>query len=419
MGVVGATGAQVFSFLLVPIVARLFSPEDFGIAATFLAVFAVLSPIASLRYEQAIILPRSDEDARVLTSVAIRILVGVILISILGIFLLGVFPISSFVEHDLTLWVILLPLFLLVSGGADILLSWSTRQERFSHMAMGDVVSTLGTSGSRIGAGLVFGSSALGLVVGNLIGHLAKVFVLWKGINLGSNLIDNLCRLPSGRARQMMAEYRDFPLYSAPTGFVRELKENIPLIAVVLLFTEQAAGFYAMATRLVRLPIAVISMPVRRVYIQRAAQALNEGRVIRGLLLKATGLLIGLGVLPLFVLILYGTELFSLFLGANWEGSGKYAEILSAWFFSIFVLTPSAATFIVIRKQRIWLIFQIAGALIGGLVFLSAGLFSLEDKKVLEIFVFSQIGLNVTIFLSALQLASKQFDTEKKNTSTF
>lgn len=406
VGVMGASTAQVIGFILVPVVARLFSPEDFGKAAAFLAVFAVLLSIASLRFEEAIMLPRAEEEAKALTGMAFRILFAITLISVLGVFLISKSPLNASAGIDPVLWVVLLPFFLLVSGSVNILISWNTRLKKFSHIATSDLMLALGTSVPRIGFGYVFGSSVLGLLAGSLIGYVASALALWNGVKVRMTPVKNLFRLPRGAAGRLMAEYKDFPIYSAPTGFVRELKENIPLFGLMWLFSAQMVGFYAMAIRLVRLPVSVVSMPVRRVFMQRALQIRHDGGEIRGLLLKSTGLLLALGALPLLLLVEYGSELFSWLLGARWEGAGRYAEILAVWLFSIFTLTPSAASFTVVRKQKIWLYFQILGALTGAVIFLFAGYLSLGDYKTLVFFSLSQVFLNVVVFFVALRVSS-------------
>lgn len=140
---------------------------------------------------------------------------------------------------------------------------------------------------------------------------------------------------------------------------------------------------------------------------QRALQIRHDGGEIRGILLKSTGALLVMGVPPLLLLVGYGTELFPWLLGVRWEGAGRYAEILAVWLFSVFVLTPSAATFVVVRQQKVWFLFQIFGALIGAAVFLITGYLSLNDLRALELFSISQATLNGIIFLVALRISSR------------
>jgi O-antigen/teichoic acid export membrane protein len=59
----GTTLAQAILFLIAPILTRIFLPEDYGILAAFIAVFTVFSTFITLKYDQVIILPKSDKEA--------------------------------------------------------------------------------------------------------------------------------------------------------------------------------------------------------------------------------------------------------------------------------------------------------------------------------------------------------------------
>ena len=59
----GTTIAQAIPIAISPILTRIYTPEDFGVFALFLAIISILGVVISARYEFAIILPRKDEDA--------------------------------------------------------------------------------------------------------------------------------------------------------------------------------------------------------------------------------------------------------------------------------------------------------------------------------------------------------------------
>ena len=59
----GTTLAQAIGILITPILTRLYAPEAFGTLALFTSITSILSVIACMRYELAIMLPESDEEA--------------------------------------------------------------------------------------------------------------------------------------------------------------------------------------------------------------------------------------------------------------------------------------------------------------------------------------------------------------------
>ena len=59
----GTTIAQAIPIAISPILTRIYTPEDFGIFAIFLAITLIIGSIANGHYEQAIMIPKKDEDA--------------------------------------------------------------------------------------------------------------------------------------------------------------------------------------------------------------------------------------------------------------------------------------------------------------------------------------------------------------------
>ena len=83
--------AAAIALLITPVIARLFDPGDFGIAAVWLSFCALLNHLSSLKYEVAIMLPAKEDEADHLYSLALRILlafVGIVaVVSIIAAFL--------------------------------------------------------------------------------------------------------------------------------------------------------------------------------------------------------------------------------------------------------------------------------------------------------------------------------------------
>jgi lipopolysaccharide exporter len=61
--VTGTTFAQVVAILASPLLTRLYGPEAFGFLALFTSITSIIGVIACMRYEMAIMLPKTDEEA--------------------------------------------------------------------------------------------------------------------------------------------------------------------------------------------------------------------------------------------------------------------------------------------------------------------------------------------------------------------
>ncbi|MBF6615098.1 MAG: oligosaccharide flippase family protein, partial [Candidimonas sp.] len=71
----GAGLARIVGLLSIPILARIYSPEDFGVLALYTAFIAVVVPVMTLRYVQAIPLPKTDVMAFNLFSVCFKLII--------------------------------------------------------------------------------------------------------------------------------------------------------------------------------------------------------------------------------------------------------------------------------------------------------------------------------------------------------
>jgi len=59
----GTLFAQIISLISIPILTRIYTPDEFGLYSIFFAVTSVIGMVSSLSYEQAIVLPKSQRSA--------------------------------------------------------------------------------------------------------------------------------------------------------------------------------------------------------------------------------------------------------------------------------------------------------------------------------------------------------------------
>src|SRR5476651_1223860 len=72
----GSGVGQLVSVLLSPILTRLYSPQQFGILSVYTAILVILVVLASLRYELALTLVASEEEAMNLAAVCFCVLMA-------------------------------------------------------------------------------------------------------------------------------------------------------------------------------------------------------------------------------------------------------------------------------------------------------------------------------------------------------
>ena len=401
----GKTVAALIALFTTPIVARLFSPSDFGVAAFFTSVVLIVSNGATLRYEAALSLPKEDVEAIAIMALAYRILIAVCIALLL---LITAYELTGLQWAGLDLlghWKWLLPLAVMLMSALHVQESWLTRTKSFTVASASLVVGNATTGLTRIGLGYFQGSSIYGLIVTYLVGLASRLIVQRSASSMGARALFSRIDWPTVRA--VARRYADFPKFNAPAGVVYAIGGNLPVLLFGVIFSPAVAGFYAMANRLSHMPLTIVANSMRRVFLQKAAAIRNRGGSLRKAFLLLTGGLVLLGIVPFAVLWLFGEPLLTLLLGARWTVAGQYLEIMAPWLFSVWVAAPCNAVFIVLREQRFFLLRQTILTVLRAIAFAIAYLATGKPEWTLHGFVIVTVLTNVVTILHALRMISR------------
>ncbi len=400
----GTAVAQAITIIAAPLLSRLYRPEELGVLAMFLSLVTLLSVISSLRYEQAIVLPLEEEEAASIFLLSCCILVGFTGIGLAVCLTFGGNVARLLGSPELERWMMFVPLGLLAAGLYQILNYWSTRRQQYKRISVSQVARSGGITGTQTAAGWA-GYSASGLIVGQVAGQF--VASLWWAVQVwreSSVLLKSRFRLRE--LKQMAWKYAEFPKYSTPQTLLNAVSQNLPIFLLGFFYGAVTVGLYSIASRLIQLPVTLVSQSVRQVFYQRTS-ATGQGEVDLHAMLKKTTLSLALiALVPSLSLIIFGSELFRWVLGADWGEAGQYASWIVAWLFFAFVNPPAVVTTTLLGMQRRLLIYESLllmcrfGALyIGGLYF----------SALTCVAIYSLVGVLFNLYLVVTMLkASKQ-----------
>jgi len=323
----GNTLAQVVPAIAAPLLTRLYHPVDFGTFAFVLAVFGVLAPIACLRYEFAIMLPKDDERATQVTSLCLAMALAIAGLSFAIPAAAWLFMPSSRVGTFCPLLLAMLPAGIVMLGIQLIAQNWALRVQNYRILSLAIIVQALVTVGSQTLLGAAFGSSPYFLIIGTLAGYFALVIVYVPIIR--EQLLPRLKAYHSmAGAFGMARHYLRFPLYTGPYAFVAQAAVRGVFLVLAALTTTAVVGQYALAQRVVFLPVVTLMAAASQVFFARAAQSLDDARMphmVRTLLI-AGPLIVG----PVFMMLfLFGEPIFAAVFGREWQQAGRFAAILT------------------------------------------------------------------------------------------
>ena len=357
----GMAGAQLITLGFSPFITRLYGPEAFGALGIFVAMAALVTPVATLSYDLAVVLPASDEEARVIGRAAAR--VGFVLSACLLVIVLlfgreiaGLFDFS--LPHT---YLLLLPVVLLLAGLEQVLIRWLVRKRLFRGVSTAKLGQATFAGAAMTGLGLVSPVAPF-LLLSNVVGRAVNATLLWLSarptLRGGATDTRNTHNAPDTRA--VLRMYTDFPRYRAPQQLLQSTSNSVAPLLLAALFGPVATGFYALSQRVLAVPGALVAGSVGTVLLPRLAARAQAGGSLRAPVLKATAGLGILGLLPFGVIVLWGPELFGLVFGSEWTASGEYSRWLSLWLYFNFAGVPCGQAAPVLGLQRQLLGLEIA-----------------------------------------------------------
>lgn len=331
----GTALAQVIPLLAAPVLARLYTPEQFGALALLLAIANPISLVVCGRYELTVVLPKEDAQANLLARLGL-VLAVVITIVVGAIMLMFHEPLAGLLGGQGALLPLLLaPLLFGMMGFFQPLNNWLIRKQAFRAMGVNKMVQT----GGITLVSLLLGWWAVqeGLLWGYLAGWAAYVIV---GIVQARRQAFRFRPLDTVAMREASRAHRDFPLYNTLPALLQTATLSIPIFFVMRMFGEDATGQLNLCRQTVLLPVTFFATTWMQVYMQRASRTVIEKNPVLPGLRKSLGALVAMAGALMVVLIVAGPWLFQLVFGDTWTEAGRYARILAVPIALQFIVTP-------------------------------------------------------------------------------
>lgn len=355
--VIGSSVARLLAIMTIPILTRIYSPEDFGVLAVYVSVVTVLTPILTMRYVLAIPLPRLNSAAINIVSLSIILIfvVGAIVYIFLSIFWLSFT--SALLGKEMEPFLELIIIGALVSATNEVFTLWATRYRGYKEIAKSNVAQSLGGSLAKILFGLIW-LKPIGLQLGEIFEKFVGLLVLL--MQYKKSLIGTVRHIKITRIRYLAVRYCDYPMYRLPSQILMAFSMKAPLIFSAALFDIGTTGQLGLAFMAIALPISIIGGAVgNAVYAEAAAIGKRNPNRILGIAKEAQNKLLFMSLFPALILFFYGELLFSFMFGDAWRGAGKFASILSVSLVFQFTSTPLVQLLNIFEAQRVYLMINV------------------------------------------------------------
>ena len=353
--VTGTTVAQVIPIAISPILTRIYSPEDFGVLALFMSISLLIGTVASARYEQAILLPKENEEAISLIILSFLLLFFTTIIAFIIIILFHPQILSLLNNDSISRWLYFIPVMIFFLGSIQILNVFATRLKEYNIIAKANVFKSILLSTIQIIGG-VLKVGVTGLISGQLIStfytsiHLLKRTISYKTLKNTFSV---------RKVQNIAKRYHRFPKYSVFAIISNTLTQNVMNISVSTLFSITTLGFYSFANKIIAMPIHIIGNSIGQVFYQQASQEQKENgnsRITFKAVLKKLAILSFVIFIPLYFVI---EEVFAFVFSEEWRVAGQFAKIVIPIIMIKFIVSPLSTVNNIFQKQFVSLFWQV------------------------------------------------------------
>lgn len=356
----GALIGQLATLAAAPVLGRIYSPTEFGVFAVYVSLVAIGAVISTLRYEMAMVLPRSGQEALAVRQVALRLL----------------FFGSALTEICLVAVAVAIPDFpsewvsaallsgpgVFASGYLAIMTLWHTRLRSFPALSRSRAALGVATGIAQIAVHFLQLPGGTALIIGLLLGQAVSSLFLRASDRATHGM------LTSVRRAHVLRKYWRMPALQMPQALIDSVRVS-GINLVVGTFSIGALGQYAQAWRLVTVPSGLVSSALSQIYYPELATA-NRKEMFRVVVSSVWRALV-FGFIPFTLLFILSPFVIPWALGGEWQQAGLIAQALTPWLYLNLATSPVSTAFIVLDRQTVGLAFAVVYAIAPIVVLLS------------------------------------------------
>ncbi len=379
----GTLMSQIIMLGSIPLLTRLYTPGEFGLYSLFVSIITILGKVSSLKYEQAIMLPKNPKDAEALLFLSLFITMALVVVCSMVVLVFHPFLMAYFDNN--AVYVYLIPIGMFLLGTVQIFNAFSSRQQEYKMMTKVRVYNAFNAAAIQLSTR--YFANMNGLVFGRLAADAFSLVYFATHIFRKNTL--QLKRISRRRVTFNVYKHHHFPKFQSLTVFLNAVSQNVPVLLLGYFYSAEIAGYYALTARALQAPVGLVGSATREVFYQKASKLYAEGESFYKLYFHTTLNLLKIFLIPLAVVFFFGEELFGIVFGAHWTESGAYAEILIFWVLFLFINSPSIMSFSILSLQKVQMYVEILSLVV------RAGSISLG------FYMFDSIVLSITFFMFA------------------
>jgi O-antigen/teichoic acid export membrane protein len=344
----GTVAAQFIVLLAQPVLRRIYPAEDFGLMSVFLSLVGIPVVVAGLRYELAVMLPRSQKEADNLTAATFFIHVVFSLAVGAGVWTFAdQLLLQLNVGEDFRAWLPAVGPAIFFYANFTLMNQWLVRRKHFGAVNWLKLTRRSTEAASQI---LLQGFSRFpGLLWGELVGRLlfnflGIFFLIRKGFSFRFLRVKSAVRL--------LKEYSRFPKYSFLPTLLNSAGLLLPPILFNRLFGTEQTGYFDLTLQVLAVPVMFVVNSLGTVINQQLAEAYRNREPVKSKVYRIMKNLLVPAVSFVLFFWFFSPYLFGVIFGEAYVVSGHFAKVLAVAFGFRILVFPFTVVFAALDQIR-------------------------------------------------------------------
>lgn len=346
--VIGTVIAQAIPLSLHPFLRRIYSPEDFGAMAVYLNLFGLITIISSLRYEAAVVLPKNNNEAANVLSLAFIINCVFCVLGFVAL-LLAKTQIAAFINFPerYSNYLYLLPFAAFLFGIYQSMNYWLVRNKAFKASTYNKITRRVVEGASQLVLGIV--KFPGGLFVGDVFGNMANVI---SGLNQLFKNNFNIQQVSAIKIGYVFKKFIDYPKYNVIPTLFSSIANVLPFLIINKIYSTETVGYLDLSKLVLSIPLIFISATLSQVLFQQITERKHAKQSVSNEIKNIIYFLLAIVVIEIAVIQLFGPQLFGFVFGENYALSGTFSKILVFSFTLNFIGSTFSSVFLTFEKIK-------------------------------------------------------------------
>lgn len=330
----GNSTAQLIGIAGLPILTRLYTPEDFANQAIFIQITTFLVAFVTFRYEYFIPLLKSIEESIALSTWIIKfglVMAMIFTLIMLAIDLSGILNASS---NRFETYYYLAPLTAYLISISFLFQHELQRQGDYRLSGLSEIIAKSSYVASGV-VGSIF-NTGIALILTTLFGAIGKICCLFY------NVTSKRTKVPRSERGRLVTLYSRRASAMVFANTLLTCSSLIPLYFISNQYGAVTLGQFSLVMVTIFLPSGLIGSAVGNVFYQRAGSLWNEENVndLKALWFQTFARLLFLS-LPIYIAAsIVAPWLYPFVFGESWADAGVFARIITLAAFFSFVAGP-------------------------------------------------------------------------------